>query len=139
MLEKIQESYKRANGKNMEEVLIPEARFMGHLLEPRRLVLMAQAKGDEQAKAEMKSLINDMIGELTGPVGKLATRFGFWGNKAHEKLTPMAFEKLSAALADRLLWSRPDHGLGLTASEQRPRDDHVDGPPDDPRHQNRAR
>ncbi|MEV1244489.1 hypothetical protein [Nonomuraea sp. NPDC049750] len=108
MLNKTQESYKRADGENMEEVLIPEARFMGHLLEPRRLVLMAQAKGDEQAKAEMKSLFNDMLSELTGPVGKLATRFGFWGDKAHEKLTPMAFEKLSAVLADRLL------GVGLT-------------------------
>ncbi|MFF4625690.1 hypothetical protein [Nonomuraea jabiensis] len=119
MLSMIQESYRRDGGANVKEVLIPEARFLGHLLEPRRLVLMAQAKSDEQARAEMKSLINDALSELTGPVGKIATRYGFFGDKAHEKLTPMAFEKLSAVLTDQLL--KP--GLSMDSAMQQANDD----------------
>jgi hypothetical protein len=103
MLSMIHESYRRDLGEQMEDVLIPEARFMGHILETRRLYLLAQAKSDEQVKEEMKGLINSVLSELTGPAGKFATRFGFFGEKTNEKLTPMAFEKLSALLADRLL------------------------------------
>ncbi|MFI7148189.1 hypothetical protein ACIBO2_25030 [Nonomuraea sp. NPDC050022] len=119
MFKAIQDSYRRDNGANMRELLIPEARFMGHLLEPRRLVLMAQAKTDEQARAEMKGLINDTLSELTGPAGKLAARFGFWGDKAHEKLTPMAFDKLSAVLAERLV----KEGLTKDSALQQANDD----------------
>ncbi|MED7930411.1 hypothetical protein SMD20_39720 [Nonomuraea sp. LP-02] len=103
MLLKVQESYRRDGGESLNEVLIPEARFMGHLLETRRLFLLSQATSDGQAKEEMKSLISGVLSEATGPVGKLATRFGFWGDKAHEKLTPMGFDKLSAFLTDRLM------------------------------------
>ncbi|MEV5498739.1 hypothetical protein AB0M50_25395 [Nonomuraea fuscirosea] len=103
MMAKIQESYRRDGGRSIENLLPPEARFMGHLLETRRLVLLAQAKSDEQARAEVKSMVSGVLGELTGPVGKLATRFGFLGDKAHEKLTPAAFEKLSALMAEQLI------------------------------------
>ncbi|MFC5825242.1 hypothetical protein [Nonomuraea insulae] len=103
MLSMIQESYRRDGGEQIKEVLIPEARFMGHILETRRLYLLAQAKSDEQVKEEMKGLINSVLSELTGPAGKFATRFGFFGEKANEKLTPMVFEKISALLVDRML------------------------------------
>ncbi|MEV0312308.1 hypothetical protein [Nonomuraea fuscirosea] len=103
MLSMVHESYRRDGGEQIENVLIPEARFMGHILETRRLYLLAQAKTDEQIKEEMKGMINSVLSELTGPTGRLATRFGFLGDKAHEKLTPMAFEKLSGLLVDRLL------------------------------------
>ncbi|TXK33925.1 hypothetical protein [Nonomuraea sp. C10] len=103
MLSMVHESYRRDGGEQIEDVLIPEARFMGHILETRRLYLLAQAKTDEQVKEEMKGMINSVLSELTGPAGKFATRFGFFGDKAHEKLTPMAFEKLSALLVDRML------------------------------------
>ncbi|MEU7860176.1 hypothetical protein [Nonomuraea sp. NPDC049141] len=119
MFKAIQESYKLGNGENMQQLLLPEARFMGHLLEPRRLVLMAQAKSDEQARAELKGLINDVLGELTGPAGKLAGRLGGWGDKAHEKLTPIVFENVSAFLAERLI----KEGLTRNSALQQANDD----------------
>ncbi|MEW9554084.1 hypothetical protein [Nonomuraea sp. NPDC050783] len=120
MLSMMHESYRRDGGEQINEVLLPEARFMGHILETRRLYLLAQAKSDEQAREEMKSLINSALSELTGPTGKLAARFGLLGEKANEKLTPMAFEKLSALLVDRMLQEGMTTGSALQqASNER--------------------
>ncbi|MGW4411570.1 hypothetical protein ACWEJ6_46615 [Nonomuraea sp. NPDC004702] len=92
---------------------------MGHILETRRLYWLAQAKSDEQVKAEMKGLINNVLSELTGPAGKLATRFGFLGEKANENLIPMTFEKNSPFLTDRML----QDGLTTGSAMQQASDD----------------
>jgi hypothetical protein len=120
MMTKIQESYRRDGGRSLSNLLIPEGRLMGHLLEARRLALLSQAKSDEEAKAEVKGMVNGVFSELIGPAGRLATRFGFVGEKAHEKLTPMAFEKLSALITETLMRGgiTMDDALGQASNER---------------------
>ncbi|RVX44908.1 hypothetical protein EDD27_7675 [Nonomuraea polychroma] len=112
MLETINDSFKANGGKEVDSALRPEARVFGHLVEARRLALLANAWSDEQARKDAKDTINAAFAFLVGPTGQLGTKVaGEIGGQVAEKGAEIGFDKLAALAAERMI------KLGVTSGE----------------------
>ncbi|MGW4794754.1 hypothetical protein ACWEPC_20325 [Nonomuraea sp. NPDC004297] len=120
MLETINDSFKTNGGKEVDSALRPEARVFGHLVEARRLSLLANAWSDEQARKDAKDTINAAFAYLVGPAGQLGTKVaGGIGAKVGEKGAELGFDKLAALAAEHLIEVGVTSGEALnTASNQ---------------------
>jgi hypothetical protein len=117
MLEVINDSSKVDHGEHVESALHPEARVFGHLVEARRLALLANAWSDEQARKDVKDTLNDALGYLTSPAGTLGKKVaGVVGEKAGEKGAEMGFDKIAEFAAEHLVTVGVTSGEALNTS-----------------------
>jgi hypothetical protein len=120
LLDTINDAQKANDGKNVDSALRPEARFFGHLVEARRLALLANAWSDEQAKKDTKDTLNAAFAFLVSPVGAVGTRLaGGIGGQFGEKGAGVGFDKLAALAAEHMIKTGVTTGEALkTSSDQ---------------------
>ncbi|MDA0632013.1 hypothetical protein OUY22_01190 [Nonomuraea sp. MCN248] len=120
VVERVNTHYPTSGEKGIKEQLIPEAKVFGHLVEARRLALLANAWSEEQAKKDVKDTLNAALALLTSPVGSLGTKAaGELGELAGGKGAEYTFDRLSSYIANHLIQTSVTSGEALsTASNQ---------------------
>ncbi|MFG1947757.1 hypothetical protein [Nonomuraea sp. NPDC048826] len=120
VVERVNAHYPTSDEKGIKEQLIPEAKVFGHLVEARRLALLANAWSEEQTKKDVKNTLNAAFGLLTSPVGSLGTKVaGELGGLAGGKGAEFTFDQLSSYIANRMIQTSVTSGEALsTASNQ---------------------
>ncbi|MFG1701394.1 hypothetical protein, partial [Nonomuraea sp. NPDC049309] len=104
MLDTINDAQKANGGKNLDSELRPEARLFGHLLEARRLSLLAHAWSEEKARKDLQDTLSAAMSYLVSPVGAIGRKVaGEVGGQLGEKGAGIGFDKLAAMAAEQMI------------------------------------
>jgi hypothetical protein len=120
VVDRVNDHYPTSGDKGIKEQLIPEAKVFGHLVEARRLALLANAWDEEQTKKDVKDTLNSAFALFTSPIGGLGTKVaGELGGLVGGKGAEVAFDKLSAYIVNRMIQTSVTSGEALrTAADQ---------------------
>ncbi|NRQ35443.1 hypothetical protein HII36_26965 [Nonomuraea sp. NN258] len=102
--DRIEESYRKSGGEYLKSMFRHEGKMLGYILETRRLALMAESKTREEAQADVKAKIDEVMGLLVSPAGKFGTQVaGEIGAWLAGKAANVPAGALSAWIAGQLI------------------------------------